>query len=390
MSNCPVCKSSDSQLLFESKNIPTYCNILWESVSDARNCPKGDIKLEYCRNCGHVYNSAFDPKMMDYTESYENSLHFSPRFQRFAEDLATSLIDKHHIRGKNIVEIGCGKGDFLKIISEKGNNKGYGFDKSYDPSLETSGDNVNSVSFIQDWYSKKYRDTPVDYLLCRHVLEHIEQPAEFLSEIKAILDSKEVGIYFEVPNILYTLRDLGIWDLIYEHCGYFTPNSIAYLFENEGFNVSHVEEKYAHQFLGIEASTLANGDAFQPGQPLEEITRLAHDFSKAYSEKVAKWNKKLDEMATQGKTMVVWGGGSKGVTFVNILDSKAISAIVDINPRKQGKYAAGTGHKYVSPEDLKAIQPDLVIAMNPIYKDEISSTVKSLGLDADVIVENEL
>jgi hypothetical protein len=40
--------------------------------------------------------------------------------------------------------------------------------------------------------------------------------------------------YLEVPNGLFTLRDLGIWDLIYEHCQYFTAASFVAVVEAFG------------------------------------------------------------------------------------------------------------------------------------------------------------
>lgn len=391
MTNCPVCNSSHTEELFKIKNIPVYCNLMWEDEVSAKNCPKGDIKLEFCTNCGHVYNSSFDPKEMDYTQSYENSLHFSPRFQQFAEGLAADLIEKHNIKNRNIVEIGCGKGDFLKMICGAGDNIGVGFDRSYDPENETTDSTNENVSFVQEFYNVEHKDFPVDYLLCRHVLEHIEKPEDFLQEIKSIIGDRQSGIYFEVPNILYTLRDLGIWDLIYEHCGYFTPNSLSYLFKNEGFEVLNVEEKYGQQFLGIESKTGDRNKSITPKQSLDQVISLAREFSNAYKSKLSKWTNQLNVFSGTNKKVVVWGGGSKGVTFLNIIDAKEkINAIVDINPRKQGKFSAGTGHMFIHPDRLKTIKPDIIIAMNPIYKEEIISTIKNLGLNSEVIAENEL
>ena len=136
MALCPVCNSGHTEELISIPIIPIYCNLMWENQNSAINCPKGDIVLEFCSDCGHVFNSAFDPGKMDYNQAYENSLHFSSKFQEFARDLAIELIEKHGIKNKDIVEIGCGKGDFLKMICDLGNNKGTGFDKSYDPKNE--------------------------------------------------------------------------------------------------------------------------------------------------------------------------------------------------------------------------------------------------------------
>jgi hypothetical protein len=41
---------------------------------------------------------------------------------------------------------------------------------------------------------------------------------------------------------------------------------------------------------------------------------------------------------------------------------------------------AGTGQQIVGPEALTVHRPDLVIAMNPVYLDEIGATLRSLDL----------
>jgi hypothetical protein len=62
-----------------------------------------------------------------------------------------------------------------------------------------------------------------------------------------------------------------------------------------------------------------------------------------------------------------------------------IEYVVDINPRKQGMYLAGTGQQIVAPEFLRSYSPDLVIIMNSIYRDEISAQLREMGSSPEVI-----
>ena len=64
---------------------------------------------------------------------------------------------------------------------------------------------------------------------------------------------------------------------------------------------------------------------------------------------------------------------------------KLIDYMVDINPAKQGKFAAGTGHEIVGPDHLRNEPPDVVLVMNPVYLDEISESVRQMGIDARVL-----
>lgn len=377
-SQCSICNSEKITLFFEAFQIPVHCNLLWPSQSEARQAPKGDMQLGFCENCCHIFNIAFDPALMEYTQAYENSLHFSTHFQSYAEGLAKQLVESHNLYDKTIVEIGCGQADFLKMVCVMGNNRGVGFDPSYIP----KPDGLNgAVKVIQDFYSEKYADYQADLICCRHVLEHIQAPRDFIASIRrSIGDRHDTVVFFEVPNALYTLRDLGIWDLIYEHCSYFSIPSISRLFELCGFAVKNATETYHSQFLCIEAKPI-EGPVSDAQLLPSKMATLVSAFAKSYQKKVTDWRKKLNDMTTAGQRVVVWGGGSKGVTFLNVMHTQdQISYVVDINPRKQGMYVAGTGQQYVGPEFLREYPPDVIIIMNAVYMDEIKRQTQSLGL----------
>jgi SAM-dependent methyltransferase len=390
-SGCPVCNSTDIAVVFEILGMPVHCNLLWTTRNEAIQAPRGDIRLGFCGDCGHIFNLAFDPALMEYTQDYENSLHFSPRFQNYAESLATRLIERYDLHGKDIIEIGCGKGDFLKLLCERGANRGVGFDPSHVPERDAPA-TAERVTFIQDFYSERYGSYQADFVCCRHVLEHIQFPHGFLNNVRhAIGNRSETVVFFEVPSVSFTLRDLGIWDLIYEHCSYFSITSLSRLFALCGFDVCDLAETYEGQFLCVEAlpgESVADVTSDHRGN-LEEMAHEVGVFADKYQSKVEGWRRKLDRIAQTGQQAVVWGAGSKGVTFLNVLETQdqilqdQILYAVDINPRKQGMYLAGTGQQIVPPEFLREVRPDVVIVMNPVYEDEIRQIADGLGLSPE-------
>jgi len=364
MKPCPVCKKTNCSSFLEINSVPAHCNLLWPSKEKAISCPKGDIQLSYCNNCTHVFNDVFNPNMMDYSEQYEASLHHSPVFQDFAKTLAQRLIENHNIRNKKVMEIGCGKGDFLELLCEMGDNQGIGFDPSFEPR-----EHSDKVNFVQEHYSDKYGKA--DLLVSRHVLEHVADPVDFLKKHSSAVGLESI-VYFEVPNSLHTLKGNGIWDIIYEHCSYFSPGSLSYLFASSGFSIIQLEEAYHGQFLGIEAT---KGSTIKT---VPDLSRYVNSFSNNYKDKVDFWNNKLKD------DCVVWGAGSKGVMFLNTVENN-VEYVVDINPNKQGNYIAGTGQKIIAPEFLREINPLTVVIMNPVYKNEVEKTLSDLGVDSTVI-----
>jgi SAM-dependent methyltransferase len=386
--SCPVCSSSELLPCIEIENVPVHCNVVWSSRELAVQAPLGKISLKYCTACGHLFNTAFNFALMRYMEGYENSLHFSPSFQTYATSLAEELIARYDVRDKTVIEIGCGKGEFLELLSELGNNRGIGFDPSYLSEPRSNGSSQR-LTFIQDFYSEGYAHFQADLICCRHVLEHIQQPVEFLTSIRRAIDGKRgVVVFFEVPNALATLHDLAIWDLIYEHCSYFSRYSLKRALRNGGFEVCRLEEAFGKQFLVIESAPGECSGDFET-QESDELASLANDvlaFAKNYHVKVEEWRRILKQAELRNKRVVIWGAGSKGVSLLNTLDvTDQIGYAVDINPRKQGMFIARTGQKIVPPEFLRDYRPELVIVMNSLYEAEIRERCQSLDLRSDFL-----
>ena len=385
MQHCPVCGTGAGDPFFELRSVPVHIGIQYQSPKEARSCTRGAIALSYCRTCGHVFNSAFDPKLLSYDKKYENPLSFSPYFREFARLTAIRLIETYNIREKTVLELGCGKGEFLALLCVLGENRGVGFDPSFEEErLEAAA--ARRATVIPDFYSEKYASYQADLVCSRHVLEHLEDPCAFLRTARgAVRDRPGAVLYVEVPDGRYVLEELSIADLIYEHVSYFSPASLTYALRSSGFEVLSVRREFGGQFLTVEACPEAGGVPRANAQA-GELEGTVSSFPDLFQQKLSKWRTFLQDLAAAGRTVVLWGAGAKGVMFLNLLapESGVIRAAVDINPRKQGKAVAGTGHRIAAPSELKELAPDLILVMNPNYLREIRKEVEHLGLSAEV------
>jgi hypothetical protein len=178
---------------------------------------------------------------------------------------------------------------------------------------------------------------------------------------------------------MFTLKDFGIWDLIYEHCGYFTESSLWRLFVETGFIPLAVSEAFGGQYLCIEAKPSLQKKIFQTTSDqisTETVESHVNGFADRYRQQISKWREVIAELRRSGTKTVVWGAGSKGVTFLNVLKVESgIESVVDVNPHKHGHYVPGTGQQVVSPDDLSGIGPEVIITMNPLYADEIEKMI---------------
>ncbi len=378
---CPVCQHARLYRVVSLRDVPVFCNILLHTPEDARRVARGDLDLVFCTTCGHTFNRAFEPEKVAYSPQYENSLHFSPRFQAYAETLTTYLVDKYDLYGKTIVEVGAGQGDFLELICRKGGNRGIGFDPSFDPSRRLPP----YIQILPEYYGADHVQIEADLVCCRHVLEHIPNPRTFLRQIHQATARRHVPVFFEVPNMAFTYREGAVWDLIYEHYSYFSPSSLECLFQESGFEVRTVRETFGGQYLTIEA---VPGEPRKPfAHASEELVAYVRTFERRFQRFQEAWKQRLVNLAVQGKTVVVWGAGSKGVTFVNLVGSPTtLKGLIDRNPRKQGKYISGSGLPIYSPAELPRLCPDVIIVMNPNYIAEIREQVTAYGLTPDYLL----
>lgn len=397
---CPACDAATSTLFHTQSDVPVNSCLLLDNQEEALDFPTGEIHLRVCHRCGFVFNAALEPALIEYSSRYEETQSFSPRFRTFTRNLAARWVDRYDLVGRRVLEIGCGKGDFLVELCRNGVGDATGIDPAVAP--HRLDDPVGTtIRWIPDRYDERYARLDADAIVCRHTLEHIPDVADFLATIRrSIGDRHETVVLFEVPDVLRVLREVAFWDVYYEHCSYFSPGSLARLFRRSGFEILALWLGFDDQYIVVEAAPAGPGGGSGRPHPLEEhpdtVTGAAQAFRDGYERKL---DESRNEIATASRSnggIAIWGAGSKGVAYLTGLSrtgssgngrsaSRWIDQAVDINPFKQGRYLAGSGLPVVEPAALQRTEPELVIAMNPVYVEEIGRELREMGLDTRLI-----
>jgi SAM-dependent methyltransferase len=385
---CPSCGQPGMATFYEQEDVPSHSVLLLPTREEAVAYPRGTIRLAHCGACGFVANLAVDPALRRYSGECEETQSFSPRFREFAERLARDLVERHGIRDRSVVEIGCGKAEFLATLCELGGNRGVGIDPAAVP--ERLGPAASRrVRLIREYFSEDHFDLPADVVVCRHTLEHIPDTAAFMGRVRRFVAGRgEVLLFFELPDALRVLREAAFWDIYYEHCSYFTPGSLARLFRSTGFRVERLELAYDDQYILLEARA---GEAGRDEPlPLEEPAASVAGEVRAFTERLdlvrSGWRARLDSLAAEGRRVAVWGSGSKAVAFLSTLGGeRVVERVVDVNPHRHGRYMPGSGREISAPESLREDPPDVVIAMNPVYREEIAADLRRLGVRAELL-----
>ena len=369
---CPGCGSIRLSGSFSLSRQPVVLNYRFRTAAEARGVARRDIRLAQCRGCGLVFNAVFDPAVVPYDQNYENRQNFSPAFVRYLNRLADSLRERHGLSGGRILEVGCGKGDFLRMLCRNAGATGVGFDTSFEA---PEGPEQKGVRFERRYLSPSIVPGEFQLVICRHVVEHVADIGAFLRDLRAIaVAAGDPVVMLETPRWEWIVRNLCLWDISYEHCNYFHSRTLMHLCRLAGFRKVRHRMTFGGQYQVIElrVDPTVNPPTRAPGIPSGGDLRV---FSRRAQAHLARLTARFRRAAgTRG--WAIWGAGAKGVALANQIGGPAPSLVVDSNPAKQGGVLPGTRIPIVSPADPRVPELGLIVIANPNYGAEIRRSLR--------------
>jgi SAM-dependent methyltransferase len=296
-------------------------------------------------------------------------------------DLADRLIRRPGAGPRRIVEIGCGKGGFLRMLVERDpRSAGLGLDPSYvGPDTDLDG----RLRFERRFYDSSCGALGADVIVCRHVIEHIPDPVALLRMVRQTLPSG-ARVFFETPCVEWILANQVVWDFFYEHCSYFSAGALRRAFESAGFAVDEIAHVFGGQYLWAEAHPATTAPSSAAGDV--RVARSATAFAAHEARLIGDLRSQLEDLRRRGP-VAIWGAAAKGVTLASLIDPdcRLIACVVDLNRNKQGRYLPGTGHPIVAPADLERFGVRSAVLTNPNYLTENSHVLRKIGLDVELV-----
>ena len=381
---CEVCGGRNALVFCDRPSVPVHQHCLLRDQRAAEGVPRGHLRLACCQTCGFVFNAAFDSDLLDYNAGYDNSQSYSGTFEHYMDSLTDRILEQCPHEAVRFVEVGCGKGTFLRKLVERAGDRarGVGFDPTHvGPREELHG----RLRFEHQFYDASAGNTSADVVICRHVIEHVQQPLQLLKNVRhALRESPHAAVYFETPCVHWILANRVVWDFFYEHCSLFTADSLRLCFERAAFDVRRVEHLFGGQYLWLEAACGETHES-RPG-PTRPMWDLAAEFARYELAAIDSWRTTLQRLR-QDSAVALWGAGAKGVTLANLVDRerRLIDCVVDVNPAKQSQYLPGTGHPIIAPSQLGERRIGVVCVTNPNYLAEIKSQVQSIAPEVEVL-----
>ncbi len=333
----------------------------------AKRCVKGRLHLVQCQICGFVYNCQYDDKLYWDNCQIINVSISSHKFDNYLQMIAVTLKDFFKDKKLVCLEIGCGNGEFLKRLYKETNWKMIGYDPFCKPQKVK-----NFVLYNTKFNAGKLEETP-SLIICRHIIEHIDDLDQFLDSIRRVI-SKNGFLYFETPDLEWSINNIGILDFFYEHCNYFTLTTLKLLLYKSGFRVLCVKRLFGLQHLGIIAQicsqTVFSGNISKTMEIDKQIAFM-NNYYKREQFDIRNWKMGVQILRKNGAIGIL-GASSKGCNFLNIIDpeKELIEFAIEYNIKKVGNYIANTGHPIIHISDKIVKKIKYIIVINEAYYEE--------------------
>jgi len=316
-----------------------------------------DLKMVECGFCGAV--QLYDVPLSENYESVYRSIGNSKELREYKKDQLKRLFDKYELWDKDILEFGCGNGQFLDIFSE------LGLDVA---GVEFGEDNLKKCLEKKYNVSKDFPQSSYDTICCFHVLEHYPYPDIMLEEFRSLLNPEGIVI-LEVPNY-DIIEDMNNWlEFTRDHRVYYRKRTLEYLLLSKGFEVIEVIEDVDTVCLTVIARKKKIKDSF--GEMKYQMIRDIDDFKKV-----------------AGENFYVFGAGHYSQLLINLLYSKykiKPKKIFDSNKDKCGGKICGieVDHR----DKILKYEIDRLIIICGIYNNEVEKMLKEINVNIKEIIK---
>lgn len=389
--SCPACRAGEGTRFFCLHDAPVTCTSIFPTAAEARAVPVGEVALNICNHCEFVFNAAFDPAIAEVGARYESSQAGSPHFSAFARSLAEDWVGRYELRGRTVIEVGCGDGEFLRQMLDCGVHKGIGIDPlaSTDAAARRP---AGSLVMMAERFHISHAELEVDALVCRHTLEHIADVAGFLRAVHEWASRRaERVVLFEVPAAERIFAECAFWDVYYEHCCYFTSETLARAFAAAGFDVRRTARVYDGQYLLLEAKAHTGGRPLSTPPMDTNAAALCSAFGERATRAIAQARRAVEKIRSMASPVVLWQGAAKTVGYLTALNSPGlVDCAVDVSPGRQNMFLPGSGLPVYAPEALRRLKPRFVVLMNRVYFDEVAALLGAMDVGSRLLTADDL
>lgn len=353
INRCRVCGHDlFKKPLLVYKNMPCGAQNLPDE-SDLKDDKGIDMKVYQCNGCGLVQ---LDNDPVLYYKEVMRASAFSEEMKNFRMKQFKCFVEKYSLKNKKIIEIGCGRGEYLSIMQKNG-IKVFGLEYAKKSVKQCIDDGLKVFQGYIGDNNHKIEKSPYNAFFILNFLEHLPNINSVLGGIYNNLSDNAIGIV-EVPNFDMIMKNNLFFEFVRDHLFYFTKDTLETTLKLNGFEVIKCNAVWHDYIISAVVKKRKKLD-------------LSHFYSCQKKIKT-----EINEYINKYENVAVWGAGHEALTIISMMDlSKKIKYVVDSAKFKQGKYTPATHIPIVAPDVLNLDPVDAIIVMAASYSDEVVKTI---------------
>lgn len=322
-----MCQAHGMTPLISFLNIPVT-GVFCRSPDEKK--PVHNLEINYCPDCAFLKKKSIKNKI-DYSKVNRPTARQTPAYSKEIFD----TLSKNGASGL-LIEVGCNDGAFLDFLRKEGFSNLLGIEPSRVLAEQVKQQGHKVFPGVLDLSLAKELVTQhgkANAVVCRHTLEHVPDPLDFLGAIRHLLaDSGLVCI--EVPSarpILDLLHVHEIWD---EHISYFLPENLRFALSKAGFAVDKISVKPHLEMENIIVWARLGKVENPPLPDMSKRLKTCAEFSKRWDD-VRK--KVMEAVRSSPRPLVALGASHPQSNFLNFSGiSPWIDSAIDDDPAKAG------------------------------------------------------
>jgi 2-polyprenyl-3-methyl-5-hydroxy-6-metoxy-1,4-benzoquinol methylase len=361
VSNCRVCGNNFfSSPLLTYENMPSAAQHL-PDANNLKNDESVTLEVFQCSGCGLVQLSN---KPVDYYREVIRAAGISDEMKQFRSKQFRNFIEKFNLKNKKIIEVGCGKGEYLSIMSQQGAQT-FGLEFSEESVVACNKLGLSVTRGYIESNHEVLQDSPFDGFFILNFLEHLPNINSVLGGIHKNLCASGVGLV-EVPNFDMILQKNLYSEFIGDHLFYFTRETLENTLKMNGFEIIDSAIVWHDYVISAHVKKI---EANRKTPILVNKVKIDN-----FSEHQQKIKNELQEyLNAEDKKVAIWGAGHQSLAVIALADlADKISYVVDSATFKQNKFTPATHIPIVAPETLLSDPVDAVIIMAASYSDEVA------------------
>lgn len=378
---CRSCNSDNLSDLIQFGETPLSDKLLKVANKEIKEI-KVPLSLMLCCNCSLVQIKEEVNPIILFQDDYPYYSSVSKSLMDHFKQSALELINNRNLNKDSfVVEAASNDGYMLEHFVKEG-IRVLGIDPAEGPAkVAREKDIPTLIDFFGNELAVKLEREhgKADLFLGNNVLAHVPDLNGFVEGISSLLKDDGLAV-IEAPYLLDLIEKSEFDTIYHQHLCYFSISALQSLFNRHGLylnNLKHVPIHGGTIRMYIEKFKNPSSELLRYTQKEQSLNLYSVEFYQDFVKRILSLKKALidllEDLKSEGKTIVGYGAAAKANTLLSYFDigKNYLEYIVDLSKYKQGLYFSGNHLPIVSPDRFIKDQPDYTLILAWNFAEEI-------------------